>query len=234
MLRHPSVGHFGAILLLALSGASARAQPTWTYAAAADPNPAPTFDGDLGDTALGQGMWMSSVGGGPLLGSGRIRLLNLQTFNDHALRDGPNFQDVHYTLTLHLYEGGQGGDLTFAGLLSGAVNYPGLITSVTATFLGPASQSVLVGGDRFTVTLAPVAPLQWVPFPNPPDSDDLAHGYFGGSIDAQVDVTPAGVAKSPEPSTLALAGAGLGLAAVVGWRKRRTLWRLEHCSSISQ
>jgi hypothetical protein len=182
-------------------------------------------------------MWMNSVGGGPLLGSARVRLLNLQTFNDHALRDGPNFQNVHYTLTMNLYEGRQSGVLTFTGLLSGAVNYPSLTSSVTSTFLGPTSQSVLVGGDRFTVTLAPFRSLQWVPFPNPPDSDLLAHGYFGGSIDAQVDVTtgsaggdgtdtPGGsgsgdVAKSPEPSTLALAGVGLGLAAAAGWRKGR-------------
>jgi hypothetical protein len=163
-----------------------------------------------------------------MVGSARVRLLNLQTYNDHALRDGPHFENVHYTIMMQLFKDGQHGDLMFSGLLSGAVHYPSQTSTVTSTFLGPISQSILLGSDRFTVTLAPFPPLQWVPFPNPPDSELLAQGYFGGTMDAQVDVASAGVAESPEPSTLALAGVGLGLAAAVTWRRRRHMAAEQH------
>jgi hypothetical protein len=229
MRRFTSVGHLSAILFWALSNAWANAEPThWSYSSAAFPDTAGLTGTTAGDTAIGQGMRLNGIDGGPVVGSARVRLLNLQTFNDHALRDGPSFNDVPYTIMMQLFKDGQHGDLMFSGLLSGAVHYPSQTSTVTSTFLAPISQSILRGHDRFTVTLAPFPPLQWVPYAHPPSSELLAPGYFGGTIDAQVDVTPAGVANSPEPSTLALAGLGVGLAASVTWRKRRRVAAEQH------
>ena len=116
----------------------------------------------------------------------------------------------HYSLRLDLKDlaTNSSGFLLFFGQMQG--NFSGTSANVTNTFTGPTTQSIGLGDTYFTVTLSYFTP------PGPPTATNY------GSIGAFVHVQSAGqLTQTPEPSSMVLAGIGLGLAGLLGWRRRR-------------
>jgi hypothetical protein len=93
---------------------------------------------------------------------------------------------------------GASGRVTFSGTVSSDAK-----GSFAATFSG-STESIVLGGHLYTVTLIPGGPTAANP---------------DGTINARVTVT--NVSQAPEPSTLLLAGLGLPLAGLAGRRRRR-------------
>lgn len=113
-------------------------------------------------------------------------------------------------VTLTDLQSSQSGSLTFAGQFQG--KFSEFNSSTTNSYGMPTTQSLVLGNSQFKVTMASYTP------PGPPSQGNL------GAMGAFVEVTslgnpnPQGV---PEPSTMALAGIGVGLAGVLAWRRRR-------------
>jgi hypothetical protein len=103
------------------------------------------------------------------------------------------------------------GDLVFTGTINGTAG-PGQF-QVTNTLTGSTSQTLMLGGHRFDVSVfqAGVGPYP-PPGPPPPGHPNLF---------AQISVD--GVDATPEPSTLVMAFLSVGtLAAVGGWKRLRS------------
>ncbi len=96
--------------------------------------------------------------------------------------------------------------LLFKGQLQG--NLSSSSANVTNTFFSPTTLSIGLGSNVYTVTMAYYTP------PGPPTEGNL------GSIGASVQVRPL-KQLVPEPTSLALAGLGFGLAGLTGWKRRR-------------
>ena len=108
------------------------------------------------------------------------------------------------------------GGVFFPMLFNGTADPLTEKSNVTVSFLGPKTQSFVLDGNRYTVTIGTFHPFIWKSFnPAVPGA-----GEFRASIDAQVDVSPANPAATPEPSCLVLAGMGLLTVAGGAWRKR--------------
>ncbi|HEY7424400.1 MAG TPA: hypothetical protein VH682_09250 [Gemmataceae bacterium] len=86
--------------------------------------------------------------------------------------------------------------------------------SLTNTFLGPTTQSLMLGGNLYTATIGP--------FDNPPSrGPDL--GQLPATISASISVQPAAVQSAPEPSSLVLACLGLPSLGLARWFLRRKI-----------
>src|SRR5262249_35928692 len=134
---------------------------------------------------------------------------NLFTYN-LAWSQGPgtiSFQNAPYSLRTSLTDVGSNttGVLNFTGVFNGLADEGSHLSTMTTTFNSPLTQSLVLGGNRYTVSVIPHNPLlHWHPQPDNPVNK------FSGTIDAQVNISPAGSpAATPEPSCLVLAGMGL-------------------------
>jgi hypothetical protein len=85
------------------------------------------------------------------------------------------------------------------------------VNGATVSFTGPTSPTVALGKFNYGVSLVGYVP------PGPPTASN------SGSMSAHITVTPGTIvpATVPEPSALLLAGFGLSIGGLVGWRKRR-------------
>jgi hypothetical protein len=105
--------------------------------------------------------------------------------------------------------------LSWHGTISGTVSPS--TGNLEANIQSPLTQTITsLSGNNYTFTL-PAS----VSIPNPADSNTGAQGL----VDAQVSVapssgTPPPTEKTPEPSSLVLAGSALSLAALAAWRRR--------------
>jgi hypothetical protein len=117
--------------------------------------------------------------------------------------------DSHYTLHVILEDvrWSVTGQLEFPGYFTGTIS-PTKV-NIGNTFLGPTTQSLLLGPDLYTVTIGPFLP------PSAPNSPDL------GSIGAHVEVRQ--VKATPEPSTLVLAGMAIIPLGLAAWRRHRRI-----------
>lgn len=147
-------------------------------------------------------------------GSSDIVAANLHV-QSSALPSSPDVftpLDGNYQLRLHLTDVATSttGYIDFFGQLQGRFSQSN--SQVTNTFLAPSSQTVTVGSAVFDVSLVYYTP------PGPPAQGNL--GSIGGhvNVSANPDLDPASV---PEPSSLALAGLGLGAAGLAAWKRRR-------------
>jgi hypothetical protein len=107
------------------------------------------------------------------------------------------------------------GVVFFPAVINGTLDPVSFRSNLTLSFLGPKTQSFVLDGNRYTATIGTFHPFTWKSFGGGPGA-----GEFRASIDAQVDVSPAAAAATPEPSCLALVGMGLLTAAGAAWRKR--------------
>jgi hypothetical protein len=102
--------------------------------------------------------------------------------------------------------------LKFSGYFSG--NISGNYANVQWKLTSPMSETVTLGGNKYTVTLGNYTP------PGPPGA------LNSGSLNAFVTVTPGSGggghgAGTPEPAALTLACLAFPFVGLCGWRKRR-------------
>jgi hypothetical protein len=195
----------GTVLALLLAGGAARADfISWSYnwsrspgVIASDNHPATGYI-TLTDESLKNAV-----------GDSNIVATNLRTYSTATAADPDRFTAKVYTLTLFLLDqdSGRSTTLRFTG------QFDGTLTSASAniqnTFLGPTTQTVVLGDHLYTVTLDHYSP------PGPTGAVN------SGSISAHATITVATVFQQPEPGTLVLACLGAGLLALAGRRGRR-------------
>jgi hypothetical protein len=143
-----------------------------------------------------------------------VVLVGLAAFNEGP--DAPetiSFDRAPYDVIIHitdLYYSLNGG-AEFRGTLDGTISADS--SALSNTFLSPMTQSLVLGGNRYTVTIGPFIPPQgW-----------QQTDFQAGEIDAHVQVDPV---AAPEPSAMALAALGLSLlgstGGAAGFRRRRS------------
>jgi hypothetical protein len=141
------------------------------------------------------------------VGDSDIVATNLRTFSTATDAKPDVFTAAPYTLSLYLQDvaSGQNATLNFTGQITGTLTATS--SNLSNTFTGLTLQSVVLGDNRYTVSIGPFSP------PGVPGSSNA------GSIAAHASVL---VVALPEPGTLALAGAGVVLLGMNRWRARRT------------
>jgi hypothetical protein len=208
-MKFPSRTLFGAslvALLMALSNAQG-GFVNWSYNWSRLPEDVVSADANgtsklsLTDESLGRATDSSD-----------IVATNIRT-SSTAPRATPNkFQEAAYTLTLRLTDDttAESGTLTFRGVFNGTLSSSS--ADIDTTFLGPISQEVVLGGNKYIVTLDAYSP------PGPPGINNA------GSIGASVQVIaaedpPPPPNDAPEPSTVLLSCLGLSCLGAASWRK---------------
>src|SRR5262245_2685734 len=114
-----------------------------------------------------------------------------------------------FTLNLKDHTSGASGDFRFSGFFTGSISPDA--TDAQANFTSPASSSLMLGHNRYTVALAGYAS---------PPGPDIPIGPPAGEFDLFVDVQPP-IKGAPEPSTLMLGGLGVSFLGTMAWRTQR-------------
>lgn len=142
-------------------------------------------------------------------GNANIIAVNLTAFTFAPSPGGKPYQftnsPYHLGVTLTDVDSGKSGTMRFTGVFDGS--FTAWKMHLDTRFTSAAQQSLILGHDRYSVSLTTFTP------PDPP-----AQGG-AGNISALVNVQPV---SAPEPSALLLAGSGLA-AAAFSWLRRRTL-----------
>jgi hypothetical protein len=200
------------LALLTLATGAARADlVSWSYNWAAGAS-------SVAADGSGTGSINFSVNpGGTIAGSSTISVVNLSTASSATAAAPDTFTARPYALTLSLTDGPSQatGQLTFAGHFDGTLTASS--AAILNTFDGPATQSLKLGNDTFTVSIGPYAP------PGSPTAT------LTGGISAFVNVSgppapvpepptpiPGPVESAPEPSTLVLAALAVPLWSLAG------------------
>jgi hypothetical protein len=205
-------------LLVALAcslAAQANAQAAfvnWTYEWSR--MPADVISADANGTSK---LSLTDETAGRAVNSSDIVATNIRTSSTAPRATPNNFQEAAYSLTLKLTDDAsrESGTLTFNGVFDGTLSASS--ANISTGFIGPTSQELVLGGNRYIVTMDAFSP------PGPPGISNA------GSIGASVEVVPAEDPPptpndAPEPSTLFLSG--LGLASLgAAWRRRRVTER---------
>jgi hypothetical protein len=63
------------------------------------------------------------------------------------------FTKAGYTLAVKITEGSSSGTLTFSGAFNGVISN-GVVQSLTSTLASPATQTLMLGTDKFSVTMS--------------------------------------------------------------------------------
>jgi hypothetical protein len=225
MARFTSIAYFAAIIGVAFPGAELKAEPThWSYETGSLPNPVPPSNPLPNAMSGNAGIVFDGVVVSDVTGSQTVRMFNLFTAGGGLNPLIFTSQSFKPSITITDTASHTQGTLFFSGLFNGTADPNTQVSSVAATFLSPTAQSMIVGTNKYTVTIGPYHPLTWNSFGLNPGAfgSNPGDGEFDGSIDAQVNVSPAGSpAATPEPSCLVLAGLGLLTVAGAAWRKRR-------------
>jgi hypothetical protein len=143
------------------------------------------------------------------VGNSDIVATNLRTFSTATHAKPDVFTAKTYSLDLYLLdtESGQSTTLTFTGEINGTLT--AMSSNLSNTFTGTKTQSVVLGNNKYTVSIGPYSP------PGVPGSANA------GSIAAHASVLVAPIVSLPEPGTLALSGLGTFLLGATRWRIRR-------------
>lgn len=143
------------------------------------------------------------------VGDSNIVATNLRTFSTASPTNPDRFTAKPYALTLNLtdVQSKRTGSLTFTGEIDGWLSAQNSVLS--NTFTGETTQTLLLGGSRYTATIGPFSP------PGTPDSANA------GAIAALVQIKVQAIVALPEPGALALAALGAALLGAARLRRRR-------------
>lgn len=199
-MRYPAMRLYAAALAAVLFGAvQARAEfAEWSY------NWTPSATKIFADDASMGEIMLSNEPGSSAVGDTFVVATNIKTVSTADPKSPAIFTGAAYSLVLTVFDEAskKSESLIFAGKFNGVLSTKSAI--IMNEFTGPTTQSVVIGNNKYTVTVGPFAP------PGPPTASN------SGSISALATVT---VTEVPEPSTLALAG--MCVAGVSGWWYRR-------------
>jgi hypothetical protein len=147
------------------------------------------------------------------LGNSDVVATNLRTFSTASRANPDVFTATPYQLGLTLVDGdsNQTATLTFTGQIDGELTAGS--SKLDNMFTSPTVQSVVLGENRYTVSMG-----AWSP-PGPPDSTN------SGSISAHAEISIESIMTLPEPGSLVLAGMAAGVIGIVGWRRRSATLR---------
>jgi hypothetical protein len=144
------------------------------------------------------------------VGSSNIVVTDMDTLSTASSNHPDTFATTggRYNLALRLTDtlSHVSGMATFTGQIQGSLSQSNVI--VHNTFDSPTAQLLTLGDNIYVVSLTSFT------------SPGLPGATNHGSIGSHVDVFSAHQ-HAPEPSTMLLAGLGLGLAGMAGWRRRR-------------
>jgi hypothetical protein len=194
----------GAILATLVAAPPARADLiTWGYSWSRSPEKINADAPGTGYIALSEQPLT------PVRGDSDVVATNLRTFSTATPGRPDTFTAKAYTLALFLYDAdsGQSATLPFTGQLDGTLTAHS--ANITNTFTGPTTREVVLGANRYQVTIGPYAA------PGPGDGQAPP-----GAISAHATISVEPVLL-PEPSALALAGLGLAALALARRRRRR-------------
>jgi hypothetical protein len=205
-MRHARATLCGAALLWLLTfGSSARADLIyWNYSWSRSPSDVLADSPGTGSISLTDEGLKSAVG------STDIVATNIKVHSTAPPQTPDTFTNAAYTLSLYLADQASGfnGTLSFTGLFNGTIS--ALNSNIKNTFTGLVTQFLVLGDNKYTVTIGPFVP------PGPPGSTT------SGSIGAHATVKVESLINDvPEPNTLVLALAGMPLFGVAAWRRAR-------------
>jgi hypothetical protein len=185
-------------------GADARADwIAWTYSWSNSPGYV------LADIPAGGGrISLSDVATQTAVGDSDIVATNIRTFSSAPSTNPDTFTAKAYSLNLTLTDSAsnQSAQLIFAGVFNGTLTATS--ANITNTFTSASTQTVVLGDNRYTVTLNAYTP------PGPMGSS------AAGSIGAHATVLVQSILSAPEPASLAIAGAAAPLLAFALRRRR--------------
>jgi hypothetical protein len=161
------------------------------------------------DTSKKSYVTLSDEGLTQAAGSSDIVATNLKVFSDADPSNPATFTNKTYSLTLFLLDiqSGKHGTLTFTGFLHGDISQ--FSSNLENTFTGPSTQTLVLGGHQYSVTMPYYTP------PGPPGSTN------SGSIAAHATVIVSDIQKTPEPASIVLVLCGLPGIGYHYWRRRR-------------
>jgi hypothetical protein len=227
MSRLTSAALVSVALLFFLSNSKATAEPTfWSYSTRTNTN----LVTDGGQTPTPYGLLLSGASGTGA-DSKTIPIAFVKSFDPrpNAASSGFSLTRAPYAVEFTLTDershqssslmalSGSFGPTSVSGWFTGRLDAATHTATLSAP-LFPARLSLRLGNNWYFITMLsdkmPIG-MNWVP--NPQNPAEL----FSGGVEARVDVAPADVAQTPEPSCLALAGTGLACVMGFVWRKRR-------------
>jgi hypothetical protein len=210
----------GALVLLATVSGVARADmiTPWTYSWSRNPISVAADNNGTG----GISMSLAPLAPGTnMVGDSDIIAVSLSTFSSTPAGTVDTFTNSPFSLTVQLTDQNSAvsKSLTFNGVFNGTLSQTN--AQITATFLNPTTQSILLGSNTYTVALNSYVP------PGIPNA--TVFGDIGAHVSIQDGTNGGGggtVESAPEPSTLLLAGMTLPAAGLVLWRARGGRMRL--------
>jgi hypothetical protein len=190
----PSPVALGGAACLLLCLASPRAQAEliqWSYSWSRSPVNVMANSPGTGYISLTDEGMKSAAGNSYLVAT------NLQAHSTASVNNPDVFTNRQYQLSLFLQDqtSGKSGTLTFTGEFNGTLTANSTI--LTNTFVGPATQTLTLGDNLYTVTIGSYAA------PGPTGEVN------SGSIAAQAQVTVSSIFQLPEPNSSVLAFFGV-------------------------
>lgn len=178
----------------------------WSYSWSRTPTQVAADSPGTGYIALTDQGMQSAAGNSYLVAT------NLQAHSTATVQSPDVFTNKIYTLSLYLRDttSGKSGTLSFTGELNGTLTADS--SNISNTFVGQTTQSLVLGGNLYTVTIGPYSA------PGPTGAVN------SGSIAARAQVQVSTLIQLPEPGSYLLAVMGAaGSLALVRLRRRNLI-----------